>query len=819
MTDMTQTTERTYYQLTETVDLRAVKFLNSIKYCDFKNEIIEESEVNAVKKPREKDIKTWYTNLKYYCSTALKEAGVNKRIYRYTQEENQGRLFGAGSLQMISCVYRGLLVRDRGTDLDMSNCHPKVLRYVCKKHSIACPELEYYINNRDECLSEFSDKKIGKTAYLVATNSSKIQWRPFTLPSRYKSYDKEMKTIQTKLLDVGDYQNIQDSMPEYKKTHNYNGSLVNRILCYYENIILQHVIDYINERGIQIMILMFDGLMLYGNHYDDSDLLHSIECYVESMMPGLNMTFCYKQHDTTLNIPESFDDAACDKEYREVVSDDDAGMIMYNELKDKIKYTKGRMFINHGNVWINDTQMIDDIVMSHILTSNIGRKIRDQVVPYCQNLKPARDIRDIVYLNIRKNGYAVGDEFYSKFHSSTKDKLCFIDGVLDFKDKTFTRWKNLKKDTVYSTCCINRKYEEYFLKPDVGFIEEVKKILFLPFFGQNDIERGLQFLSRAITGNNQDKIMATYLANRDCGKGVLYEALAAAFGSYVKPFELNNVCYTRQSAVEESSRKMYWLFEHEFSRISISQETPKDPLVKVNGTLIKKLSGGGDRQTIRRNYDKVDTEIVVQTTFFMMGNDSLNFDCVDVYEHCLQFSSVCQFKSKEEIELMKKEGKSEMLIKSYHEEDPFIKEKVVTEKWKNAIVYLLYQNYKNEKVKVEAYKNQDEDTQMTTRENILESFDITHSDEDSISYSDVNSILFNDPVKKIKNELLSMGVRTERKSNDKKKLKSKRKTIYYGLKLKPVVEEKKQQPTIFSTVKKDETVFDYGECPDSEDDD
>jgi hypothetical protein len=168
---------------------------------------------------------------------------------------------------------------------------------------------------------------------------------------------------------------------------------------------------------------------------------------------------------------------------------------------------------------------------------------------------------------------------------------------------------------------------------------------------------------------------------------------------------------------------------------------------------------------------------------------------------------------------MKKEGKSEMLIKSYHEEDPFIKEKVVTEKWKNAIVYLLYQNYKNEKVKVEAYKNQDEDTQMTTRENILESFDITHSDEDSISYSDVNSILFNDPVKKIKNELLSMGVRTERKSNDKKKLKSKRKTIYYGLKLKPVVEEKKQQPTIFSTVKKDETVFDYGECPDSEDDD
>ena len=77
-----------------------------------------------------------------------------------------------------------------------------------------------------------------KNAYLVATNTDKIQRRSFPVPSAFKKYDKEMKTIQKKLAELPDYRNLQDTILEYKLSKNYNGSVTNRILCYYENIVL-----------------------------------------------------------------------------------------------------------------------------------------------------------------------------------------------------------------------------------------------------------------------------------------------------------------------------------------------------------------------------------------------------------------------------------------------------------------------------------------------------------------------------------------------------------------------------------------------------
>ena len=50
-----------------------------------------------------------------------------------------------------------------GTDIDMKNCHPVLLRYICNLHGIKCPELEYYVNHRDECLAEFPVKQSVKT--------------------------------------------------------------------------------------------------------------------------------------------------------------------------------------------------------------------------------------------------------------------------------------------------------------------------------------------------------------------------------------------------------------------------------------------------------------------------------------------------------------------------------------------------------------------------------------------------------------------------------------------------------------------------------
>jgi len=295
-------------ELIERPNLNAVAYLNSIQFDDFKNDCIREAELNGDKKPTSQDIKTWYTILKQFCKTNIKTQGITKRIYSYslsTPAGLGGRLFCSNSLQSIWSVYRGLLMRGIGTDIDMSNAHPTILRYICKIHNIHCPQLEYFIQNRDQCLAEFDSRNIGKKAYLAAVNSDKYSKRKN--PSRlFKLFDDEMGWIQKQIISKPEYYKIIQTVPDSRELNNFNGSAVNRILCYYENIILQHAIHVFNKRGIEIAILMFDGLMVYGNYYSDYGLLKEIEEYVETQMPGLEMKWAYKEHDQSMTIPVDF---------------------------------------------------------------------------------------------------------------------------------------------------------------------------------------------------------------------------------------------------------------------------------------------------------------------------------------------------------------------------------------------------------------------------------------------------------------------------------------------------------------------------------
>jgi hypothetical protein len=294
-------------ELIERPNLDAVLFLNSISYDKFSSDCLREAEETGEKKPAQKHIKAWFSVLKNYCKSAIKTKGVTKRLYKYSQNTPVGlggRLFSTGSIQSIWSVYRGLIMRGLATDIDMKNCHPVILRYICKKHSILSPQLDCYIQNRDVILQQFENKTIGKTAFLVATNSDKY----LNLPNEFlRAYDKEMKKIQKQLVDIPEYKQLVDTIPEDQKTHNHNGSAINRILCFYENQILQHAIHFMNSRGIEIAILMFDGLMIYGDRYADTLLLKELEEYVEKQMEGLNMQWAYKEHDSKMIIPSDFD--------------------------------------------------------------------------------------------------------------------------------------------------------------------------------------------------------------------------------------------------------------------------------------------------------------------------------------------------------------------------------------------------------------------------------------------------------------------------------------------------------------------------------
>ena len=76
-------------------------------------------------------------------------------------------------------------------------------------------------------------------------------------------------------------------------------------------------------------------------------------------------------------------------------------------------------------------------------------------------------------------------------HNTTKARLCFLDGVLDFKAKRFYRWNDINFE-YYSCVMINRNFNEYFNNPDMKLINLIKEKIFKTLFG-NDIDTALHF--------------------------------------------------------------------------------------------------------------------------------------------------------------------------------------------------------------------------------------------------------------------------------------------------------------------------------------
>jgi hypothetical protein len=258
------------------------------------------------------------------------------------------------------------------------------------------------------------------------------------------------------------------------------------------------------------------------------------------------------------NVNLFFGDSNATIEYAN--DDKEASNILFERLKPILKSYNGRLFYFKNHIWIEDNNKISGEILIFITESNIYRLVNDKIRPYCQNLNAAKSVQELLFEKIKVNNN--DNELYNKFHNTTKYRLCFEDGVLDFKTKTFYKWVDVDFE-YYSTIMLNRHYSDYFKNPNRKIINEIKNSIFVNMYGdKTDI--ALHFLARAIAGNCEDKNFATYVGNRNCGKGVQYEILEYGFCDYIKTFELGNLLYNRTTAGQENvdcSRKCtgYWI--------------------------------------------------------------------------------------------------------------------------------------------------------------------------------------------------------------------------------------------------------------------
>ena len=285
-------------ELIEKVDLRTTNYLSSLSFDNYKQYINWDCNMDEKKK--------MFDNFKLFCKLNIKSKGEVKRLYSYTlntPNEVGGRLFCGGSIQGLPRDVRGAIIKHT-TDIDMKNAHPTILRYLCKVNNINCPNLHYFCENRDDIFKSISeDKEYCKKIFLKAVNNDKINRSEKN--KLFKDFDKECKNIQTLLCNNKTYKHIVDCVPA-GKLYNWYGSAINRILCSYENKILQEIINVINKKGIEIAVLMFDGLMVYGDFYHNHDLIIEIENHINSVFEGLNMKLSYKEHSDLIKIPDDY---------------------------------------------------------------------------------------------------------------------------------------------------------------------------------------------------------------------------------------------------------------------------------------------------------------------------------------------------------------------------------------------------------------------------------------------------------------------------------------------------------------------------------
>jgi Primase C terminal 2 (PriCT-2)/Bifunctional DNA primase/polymerase, N-terminal/D5 N terminal like len=444
-----------------------------------------------------------------------------------------------------------------------------------------------------------------------------------------------------------------------------------------------------------------------------------------------------KTHESGLTI-ETLKYWVRQDEFKDVVickNDNEAGETIIEMLKDDMLYCDGRIYMKIENCWESDSELVRNLLIKFILNAEIAIDSKIGPIKCWKNFENANKVYKTICCCIETS---VFDR--TLFHTTTKHRVAFKNGVLDFKEKIFYNWNEINFP-YYTTVIIKTDYVE------IDDFEELVSLVFEPLFGDKT-ELAILYIARAVAGCIEDKNFATYMGNRNSGKGILYELLLV-FGSYIMPFNIENIRDVTKGAT--TSRDLYWMLPLEFTRLAISQEVPEAGCI-LRSDLIKKICSGGDTLTARRNYDRKDTNFNVQCSIFCMGNYEITTHG-DVNEHRLVFEGATTFKTQEQYDSLIASDTDNYTMKKFRIADRTIKTKCQSENWRNKLVGLLLNRFKDEPIRVLVDDIEDQED-MSPFAKLLESYKITQIESHLVLGTDIHDIYG----KKVKAELKASGV-------------------------------------------------------------
>lgn len=629
--------------------------LNKLTFSNFKVDLFDGIHFNCVNKlGEEEDIQKQYTLLKQFTTEMIKNKYSLKKEYKFAKNSNSGRLFVQnGGVQRLHHKIRGILCDNLYTDFDMINAHPSILLYLCNQNQFVCSNLLYFVNNRDNCISELMsaincDRAEAKRIFLMSMNSEKTykkykqngKWLNIKYPF-FNQLDAEFKTIQKLFLNK--YKDIKIKLIKLGDTDNLQGKVLNRVLCNYENKILNESINNIKQNNainnLNNMVLMFDGFMLENNK-DNKKEEEIIEILNDN---EYGIKWSKKEHDISIlsnleGIDTEYNDNILSGYFDKIY--DIGNYLNDNLFKDKLIDCNGLLYYADNNILRSDEKKIKLILQNIISKHDLWYKSPFGYVSLISNISNVNDTYKWIRMKVKED-----NNFLNTVWNNTLHKICFKNGYYDFKEgKFFKKYNNL-----YTPIIIDRDF-----KPDKNekIRQDIFKRVLYPIFSidekqenfkESDRYKLMEYLlhkfARVISGHIEDKNWFKFEGLRDSGKGVFSDLLKNAFGKYIQSTNASNFINKRG---DEDAKSLSWIIDYQFSRLAITQEIQLDEGKFIDGNKIKKFCSGGDYFSARKNFQD-EIEFKIQSALLICCNDMPEIKPTDAVEKCISFKMTSKF--------------------------------------------------------------------------------------------------------------------------------------------------------------------------------
>jgi len=344
-------------------------------------------------------------------------------------------------------------------------------------------------------------------------------------------------------------------------------------------------------------------------------------------------------------------------------------------------------------------------------------------------------------------------------------KLLFKDGILCFQTQTFT---NAFDRSIVFSFGVPRNFVNDVPQEDLDFVNHT---FFVAPFANPDTPRIYRhYLMRGLIGDYRMKKFLACLGDTNSSKGTTTVMCQYTLGGNAATFNPNNLLLRRHQG--DAEREFSWIGGICNSRLAFSNEIKNEEGVKIDGNMLKTLTGGGDGIIMRRLYR--ESEMVYNYSMpILFAQDLPNITPPDAINSRIV---VIQY----DYSFMENPNPNRPTEK---QADTNIKDKLCCDKYANAFLWLMIQEYNKwmdqEYAEPELPEFMVRDKQMIAptsnfREILEEEYELTGNDEDFVPYKELEECLKKAGVTmtplRIAKELTRLGLQTKDKKLNRKKI-------------------------------------------------